>query len=231
MNSLNHVAIIMDGNGRWAKKRNLPRTAGHKQGTQKVRDIAIHASKKGVKCLTLFAFSTENWKRNEKEVNYIMSLPKVFFKSYMKDLMKYNMKVTMIGDKAKLPKQTREVIEDAIKGTSKNTGMILNFAMNYGSRADIAKAASKIAKDYKKGKLKNIKEDTISNYLSTSKLPEVDLMIRTSNEIRISNFLLYELAYSELIFIDKYWPDFSEKDFDNCLEEYNNRTRRFGDAK
>ncbi|MDO5442000.1 MAG: polyprenyl diphosphate synthase, partial [Bacillota bacterium] len=152
-------------------------------------------------------------------------------KSYMKDLMKYNMKVTMIGDKTKLPKQTREVIEDAIKGTSKNTGMILNFAMNYGSRADIAKAATKIAKDYKKGKLKSIKEDTISNYLSTSKLPEVDLMIRTSNEIRISNFLLYELAYSELIFIDKYWPDFSEKDFDNCLEEYNNRTRRFGDAK
>ena len=231
MNSLNHVAIIMDGNGRWAKKRNLPRTAGHKEGTQKVRDIAIHASKKGVKCLTLFAFSTENWKRNEKEVNYIMSLPKMFFKSYMKDVMKRNMQVRMIGDKKRLPKETREVIEDAIKTSKNNTGMILNFAMNYGSRDDIAKASLKMAKDYKKGKLKGINEDTVSKYLSTSKLPDVDLMIRTSNEIRISNFLLYELAYSELIFIDKYWPDFSKKDFDNCLEEYNSRTRRFGDAK
>lgn len=231
MNSLNHVAIIMDGNGRWAKQRKLPRTAGHKKGTEKVREIAIHASERGVKCLTLFAFSTENWKRSSKEVNYIMSLPKVFFKSYMKDLMKRNMQVRMIGDKTKLPKETREVIEDAIKESSKNTGMILNFAMNYGSRADIAKASLKMAKDYKNGKLKSIKEDTVSSYLSTSKLPELDLMIRTSNEIRISNFLLYELAYSELIFIDKYWPDFSKKDFDDCLEEFNNRTRRFGDAK
>lgn len=231
MNSLNHVAIIMDGNGRWAKQRNLPRTAGHKKGTQKVKEIAIHASKRGVKCLTLFAFSTENWKRNSKEVNYIMSLPKVFFKSYIKDLMKWNMKVEMIGNKKGLPKETLNVIEDAIKQTSKNTGMILNFAMNYGSRDDIAKASLKMAKDYKKGKLKQIKEDTISKYLSTSKLPELDLMIRTSNEIRISNFLLYELAYSELIFIDKYWPDFSPKDFDKCLEEYNKRGRRFGDAK
>ena len=221
----------MDGNGRWAKQRNLPRTAGHKKGTEKVREIAIHASERGVKCLTLFAFSTENWKRNEKEVNYIMSLPKMFFKSYMKDLMKRNMQVRMIGDKKRLPKETREVIEDAIKTSKNNTGMILNFAMNYGSRDDIAKASLKMAKDYKKGRIKSIKEDTVSKYLSTSKLPDVDLMIRTSNEIRISNFLLYELAYCELIFIDKYWPDFSKKDFDNCIEEYNSRTRRFGDAK
>lgn len=231
MNSLEHVAIIMDGNGRWAKQRNLPRTAGHKKGTQKVKEIAIHASERGVKCLTLFAFSTENWKRNSKEVNYIMSLPKMFFKSYMKDLMKRNMQVRMIGDKKRLPKETREVIEDAIKTSKNNTGMILNFAMNYGSRNDIAKASLKIAKDYKKGKLKSVNEETISKYLSTSKLPDVDLMIRTSNEIRISNFLLYELAYSELIFVDKYWPDFSKKDFDNCVNEYNKRGRRFGDAK
>ena len=160
-----------------------------------------------------------------------MSLPKVFFKSYMKDLMKRNMQVRMIGDKNKLPLETRKVIEDAIKTSKNNTGMILNFAMNYGSRDDIAKASLKIAKDYKKGKIKNINPDTISKYLSTSKLPDVDLMIRTSNEIRISNFLLYELAYSELIFIDKYWPDFSKKDFDNCINEYNKRVRRFGDVK
>lgn len=221
----------MDGNGRWAKKRNLPRTAGHKKGVEKVREIAIEANKKGVKCLTLFAFSTENWKRSSKEVNYIMSLPKIFFKSYMKELMDENIKVNMIGDINGLPDGTRKIIESAISQSSKNTGMILNFAMNYGSRRDIVNACTKIAKDFKKGKLSKIDEDTISNYLSTSNLPELDLLIRTSNEIRISNFLLYELAYSELLFVDRYWPDFSIKDFDNCINEYNKRQRRYGDAK
>ena len=231
MNSLEHIAIIMDGNGRWAKQRNLPRTAGHKKGVEKVREIAIHANEKGVKCLTLFAFSTENWKSSSKEVNYIMSLPKMFFKSYMKELMKNNIRVKMIGDIKRLPSETRKIIESAIKQSSHNTGMILNFAMNYGSRRDIANACSKIAKDYKKGKIKKIDEDTVGNYLSTSKLPELDLLIRTSNEIRISNFLLYELAYSELLFVDTYWPDFSEDDFDRCIDEYNKRQRRYGDAK
>ena len=228
MEGLNHIAIIMDGNGRWAKAKGLPRTAGHKQGVKTVRDIAIHANKLGIKCLTLYAFSTENWKRPIKEVNYIMSLPKVFFKSYLKELMENNIKITMIGDLSRIPIEAKTIFKAAIKETSHNTGMILNFALNYGGQDEIVKACKKYAKDYKEGKVKSLNEDSFKNYLYTKSLPEVDLMIRTSNEQRISNFLLYQLAYSEFIFLDTYWPDFNSEIFDKCIEEYNHRTRRFG---
>lgn len=228
MNSLNHIAIIMDGNGRWAKQRNLPRTMGHKKGVEKVREIAIYANQLGIKCLTLYAFSTENWKRPEKEVNYLMSLPKVFFKSYLKELMKNNIKVKMIGDFRKIPEEAKTIFKAAIKETSKNTGMVLNFALNYGGQDEIVKACKKYAKDYKDGKVKSLDEESFKDYLYTKDLPDVDLMIRTSNEQRISNFLLYQLAYSEFIFTDTYWPDFSKEDLDRCIEEYNHRTRRFG---
>lgn len=231
MNSINHIAIIMDGNGRWAKSKGLPRTAGHKKGVEKVRDIAIYANKLGLKCLTLYAFSTENWKRPEKEVSYLMSLPKVFFKSYLKELMENNIKVEMIGEWDRIPKEAKDIFKAAIKETSKNTGMILNFAMNYGGRDEIVYAAKKFAKDYKEGKVKSLTEDSFKKYLMTSHLPDVDLLIRTSNEIRLSNFLLYEIAYSEFIFIDRYWPDFSHEDLDNCIAEYNRRNRRFGDVE
>jgi len=231
MNDLKHIAIIMDGNGRWAKAKNMPRTMGHKKGTEKVREIAIYANKLGIKCLTLYAFSTENWKRDEKEVKYLFSLPKVFFKSYLKELMANNIKVEMIGDLRKVPEEAKEIFKDAIKTTSKNTGMVLNFALNYGGRDEIVKACKKYAKDYKNGKANSLDEESFKDYLMTAGLPEVDLMIRTSNEIRISNFLLYQLAYSEMIFIDRYWPDFSTSDLDDCIEEYNKRNRRFGDAK
>ena len=230
MNDLKHIAIIMDGNGRWAKEKGLPRTAGHKKGVEKVREIAIYANKLGVKCLTLYAFSTENWKRPVKEVNYLMSLPKVFFKSYLKELMLNNIKVEMIGEWNNIPAEAKSIFKAAIKETSKNTGMILNFAMNYGGRDEIVYACKKFAKDYRDGKVKSLNEESFKNYLMTSHLPDVDLLIRTSNEIRLSNFLLYEIAYSEFVFIDRFWPDFSCADLDFCIDEYYKRSRRFGDV-
>ena len=230
MNSLNHVAIIMDGNGRWAKEKGLPRTAGHKRGVEKVREIALYANKLGIKCLTLYAFSTENWKRPIKEVNYLMSLPKIFFKSYLKELMENNVKVEMIGKWDNIPDEAKSIFKAAIKETSKNTGMILNFAMNYGGRDEIVSACKKYAKEYKAGKAKTLNEESFKKYLMTGDLPDVDLLIRTSNEIRLSNFLLYEIAYSEFVFYDRYWPEFTCEDFDKCLDEYNNRHRRFGDV-
>ena len=230
MNSLNHVAIIMDGNGRWAKEKGLPRTAGHKRGVEKVREIALYANKLGIKCLTLYAFSTENWKRPIKEVNYLMSLPKIFFKSYLKELMANNVKVEMIGKWDNIPDEAKSIFKAAIKETSKNTGMILNFAMNYGGRDEIVSACKKYAKEYKAGKAKTLNEESFKKYLMTGDLPDVDLLIRTSNEIRLSNFLLYEIAYSEFVFYDRYWPEFTCEDFDKCLDEYNSRHRRFGDV-
>ncbi len=228
MNTLNHIAIIMDGNGRWAKKRNLPRTMGHKKGVEKVREIAIYANKLGIKCLTLYAFSTENWKRPEGEVNYLMSLPKIFFSSYLKELMENNIKIEMIGELDRIPSEAKQIFIDSIEKTKNNTGMILNFALNYGGQDEIVRACKKYSEDYKNGLVSDLDEESFKNYLYTKDLPEVDLMIRTSKEQRISNFLLYQLAYSEFIFVDTLWPDFSCQDLDNCIKEYNTRTRRFG---
>ena len=231
MNNLEHIAIIMDGNGRWAKEKGLPRTAGHKKGVETVREIAIYANSLGIKCLTLYAFSTENWKRPEKEGNYLMSLPAFFIKSYIKELMENNIRVTMIGEFDRIPSEAKSIFKAAIEQTKNNTGMILNFAMNYGGRDEIVHAAKLFAQDYKEGKVNDLNEETFKNYLMTKNLPDVDLLIRTSNELRLSNFLLYEVAYSEFVFIDRYWPDFNSKDLDYCIEQYNKRNRRFGDAK
>jgi len=228
MINLKHIAIIMDGNGRWAKEKGLPRTAGHKKGVEKVRDIAIYANKLGIKCLTLYAFSTENWKRPIEEVNYIMSLPKVFFSSYMKEIMENNIKIQMIGSLDRISKEAKDIFADAIEKSKDNTGLILNFALNYGGRDEIINACKKYADDVKNGLENNINEDTFNNYLYTKDLPEIDLMIRTSHELRLSNFLLYQLAYSEFIFSDVFWPDFTNEELDKCISEYERRTRRFG---
>ena len=228
MNSLNHLAIIMDGNGRWAKKNKLPRTAGHYKGVEVIRDITIHANKLGIKCLTVYAFSTENWKRSEEEVSYIMSLPKVFVDSYLKELMENNVRLMMIGEKERLPKETRDILEYAINETRNNTGLILNFAVNYGGRDEIVRAAKKYAEDYKNGLVDDLDEESFKNYLYTKDLPEVDLLIRTSYELRISNYLLYQIAYSEFIFTPVLWPDFSPEELDKCIEEYESRKRNFG---
>ena len=223
-----HIAIIMDGNGRWAKAQGKKRTEGHKEGVKNVRSIAIYANSLGVKCLTLYAFSTENWKRPVEEVDYLMSLPKVFFRAYLKELMEKNIKVTMIGDINRIPDEARKIFLDAIAKTSKNTGMILNFALNYGSRDEIVKACMAFAKDYKAGLVDTLTEESFNDYLMTAGLPDIDLLIRTSGEERISNFLLYQLAYSELIFRPEAWPDFNKQSLDACLEEFEHRSRRFG---
>ena len=231
MNNLEHVAIIMDGIGRWAKEKGLPRTAGHKRGVETVREIAIYANSLGIKYLTLYAFSTENWKRPENEVNFLMSLPAFFFKSYIKELMENNIKVTMIGEFDRIPLEAKTIFKNAIEQTKNNTGMVLNFAMNYGGRDEIIHACKRYAQDYAKGIVNDLNEESFKSYLMTKDFPDVDLLIRTSNELRLSNFLLYEVAYSEFVFINRYWPDFSSKDLDYCINEYNKRNRRFGDAK
>lgn len=228
MNELKHLAIIMDGNGRWAKKNMLPRTAGHYKGVEVLRNITIYANKLGIKCLTVYAFSTENWKRSIDEVSYIMSLPKIFFESYIKELMENNVKVMIIGQKDLIPEETMSVINDAIETTKNNTGLILNFAFNYGGRDEIVNAAKNYALDYKQGKVNDLDEDVFSNYLFTKDLPEVDLIIRTASEQRLSNFLLWQAAYAEFVFVDELWPDFSNEVLDRCIEEYNNRKRNFG---
>lgn len=228
MQDINHIAIILDGNGRWAKAKGLPRTAGHKVGVEKVREIALYANKIGIKCLTLYSFSTENWKRPLEEVNYIFSLPKIFFKSYLKELMENNVKIEMIGNIDRIPDEAKKVFLDAIEETKNNTGLILNFAVNYGGRDEIVQAANKFAQDYKDGKADLLNEETFKNYLMTSHLPEVDFLIRTSNEQRLSNYLLYQLAYSEFVFTDTLWPDFTPAELDRCIEIFKSRGRRFG---
>lgn len=228
MNTLNHLAIIMDGNGRWAKQNKLPRTAGHYKGVEVLRNITIYANRLGIKCLTVYAFSTENWKRSADEVNYIMSLPKIFFASYIKELMENNVRVMIIGDRERIPAETMRVIDDAIKTTRNNTGLILNFAFNYGARDEIVRAAKAYAKDYKDGKVSDLDEEGFASYLYTKDLPEVDLLIRTGSEMRLSNFLLYQLAYSEFVVIDTLWPDFNNEVLDSCIKEYQSRKRNFG---
>ena len=228
MNDLNHLAIIMDGNGRWAKQNRLPRTAGHYKGVEVLRNITIYANSLGIKCLTVYAFSTENWKRSQDEVSYIMSLPKIFFNSYIKELMDNNVRIMIIGDREKVPAETMKVIDEAIETTANNTGLILNFAFNYGARDEIVKAARKYAEDYKAGIVSDLDEEKFASYLYTADLPEVDLLIRTGSEMRLSNFLLYQLAYSEFIVINTLWPDFTSDILDECIREYRGRKRNFG---
>ena len=224
-----HIAIIMDGNGRWAKSKGLPRTAGHKQGAQNIRKIAIQCNQLGVKALTLYAFSTENWKRPEDEVDYLCKLPKFFFHSYLKELKKNNIRVTFLGELCKFPKETQDIVKNAVLETSMNTGLTLCFAINYGSRREIVLAAQKYAHDVLEGTVKNeLTEDMFEQYLMTYEMPEVELMIRTSGELRLSNFLLWQLAYAEFIFTDVAWPDFTEEQLGLAIDEFTLRDRRFG---
>jgi len=231
MNNIKHLAIIMDGNGRWAKKQNMPRTYGHKVGTDNVRDIAIACNELEISVLTVYAFSTENWKRPEEEVKYLMNLPKFFFEKFMKEIMEKNIKIKLMGYWDGIPSNARSVFEKAVEKSKNNTGMILNFAMNYGSQQEIVDACKKYANDVVNGRDNNIDIEGFKDYLLTNDLPEIDLMIRTSGEYRISNFLLFQLAYSELMFIDKAWPEFKKADLINCLNDFYNRDRRFGGLK
>ncbi|MGO3733208.1 MAG: isoprenyl transferase [Vagococcus sp.] len=231
-----HIAIIMDGNGRWAQSRMLPRIAGHKEGMNTVKTITKHASKLGVQVLTLYAFSTENWKRPTEEVDFLMKLPVDFFDTFVPELIKENVKVNVMGYQEYLPTHTQKAVENAMKQTERNTGMVLNFALNYGSRAEILTAVNALVKDAKDGKLTEVVDEALfSSHLMTASLgkdlQDPDLLIRTSGEERISNFLLWQIAYSELYFTDQYWPDFNGRVLEEAIGAFQLRNRRFGGLK
>ena len=228
-----HIAIIMDGNGRWAKKRSMPRVAGHREGMKTVRKITRCACDLGVKVLTLYAFSTENWKRPKSEVEFLMRLPEQFLNSFLPELMERNIKIEMIGVMDTLPEYTQKALKNAMQATKDNTGLILNFAMNYGGRAEIVMAMQQLMKDVEAGKLtiEDVNEQHISQYVMTAHLPEPDLLIRTSGEVRISNFMLWQLAYTEFWFTDTHWPDFDEACLKEAITVYQNRNRRYGGLK
>lgn len=225
-----HVAIIMDGNGRWAKKRGLPRIAGHKEGMTTVRRIVKAANRIDVKVLTLYAFSKENWKRPQAEVDFLMKLPKEFLTTYLPELIEENVKVQTIGDFDGLPSFTKEAIREAMEQTKHNDGLILNFALNYGGRYELVHAVQSMMQDIsdKKLQMEDIDETCISRYLYTEKLADPDLIIRTSGEHRLSNFLLWQSAYSELWFTEVLWPDFDELLFEQAVSDFQNRKRRYG---
>lgn len=229
-----HIAIIMDGNGRWAQNRRLPRIAGHKEGMETVKKVTKHASKLGVKVLTLYAFSTENWKRPTEEVNFLMQLPVDFFDTFVPELIAENVQVHVMGYTEYLPAHTQEAVKNAVAQTKDNTGMILNFALNYGSRAEIITATQAMAQEMLDtgASVDSLNEEQMSKHLMTGFLPEElrdpELVIRTSGEERISNFLLWQIAYSELFFTDALWPDFNGELLEKAIASYQNRNRRFG---
>lgn len=231
-----HIAIIMDGNGRWAQARHLPRVAGHQQGMETVKTVTIAASDLGVKVLSLYAFSTENWKRPEKEVSFLMNLPIRFFNQFVPDLVKHNVKVTVMGDITKLPEKTQVAVNNAMQDTAQCTGMVLNFALNYGGRDEITRATQAIAKEVQTGQLNpdDITEDVLSQHMMSAQLTpygDPELLIRTSGEERLSNFMLWQVAYSEFVFMDEHWPDFDGESLKRAISIFQHRHRRFGGLK
>lgn len=228
-----HVAIIMDGNGRWAKEHGLKRTEGHREGMEAIRRVAHHAANRGVKVLTLYAFSTENWKRPPQEVHYLMKLPVEFFDRFVPELIENNIRVHMMGIEEKVPSSTLKSIHKAMDETKHCTGMVLNFAFNYGGRLEITEAIKTIAQDVLEGQVavRDIDEELIAQQLFSNDLApysDIDLMIRTSGEQRLSNFMLWQNAYSEFYFAEKNWPDFNGELFDQALSSYQQRHRRYG---
>jgi len=225
-----HIAIIMDGNGRWAKKKGLPRSFGHREGIKNLESLVKSAQKIGIKVMTVFAFSTENWQRPEKEVNMLMHAFDSFLKAKLKYIIKNNIRLLVMGSRSRIPDFLLKRIKDAEDRTAHCKGFILNIAFNYGSRLEIVDAVKSIAGDCLSGKIKasDINEELFSAYLLTKDLPELDLFIRTSGEKRLSNFLLWQASYSELYFTEKFWPEFKEDDLKLALKEYSSRQRRYG---
>ena len=225
-----HIAIIMDGNGRWAKERGLPRIAGHREGINSVREITRICGEIGVKYLTLFTFSTENWNRPKREVKALMTLLLSTIKKEIKELHKNNVKFSTIGDISILPKSTEKGIKEGIELTFNNSGLNLILALNYGSRQEILSAVNNIINDIKKKDIEidSIDENISSSYLYTNNCPDPDLLIRTSGELRISNFLLWQSAYTEMYLTDTYWPSFRENELFQAILDFQNRERRFG---
>ena len=225
-----HTAIIMDGNGRWAEQKGMPRIFGHQNGVTAVRKIVEAASKFNIKYLTLFTFSVENWDRPTSEVDTLMGLLVQTLKDEFEEMFKNNIKLNAIGDLDSLPNEVREELYSIIESTKRNTGMTLTLALSYGGKQEIFKAVKEISEKVKNDIicLDNFDDSVINDHLYTSDLPDVDLLIRTSGEKRISNFLLWQIAYAELYFTDVYWPDFTEEDLEKAIVEYQNRERRFG---
>ena len=233
MNTPKHIAIIMDGNGRWASKRFLPRIQGHQKGVKAVRKVVKHCAKLGIETLTLFAFSSENKNRSNEEVSLLFKLFLSVLKQEVNKLNKHNVKLKIIGDLDLFPQEVQQTAVDAQALLANNTGLTLVIAANYGGQWDIAQAAQQIAKRAANNEINvdDINIDTFSQYLSLADQPKVDLLIRTSGELRISNFLLWEIAYSELYFTNTLWPDFSPAELDKAVESFNHRDRRFGERK
>ena len=228
-----HVAIILDGNGRWAKSKGMPRNFGHMQGAKNVEVICEEAYNMGVKYLTVYAFSTENWNRPQDEVDALMKLLRNYMKTCLKRAEKNDMRVRVIGDKSRLDDDIREKIAELEEATKNNGGLNFQIAINYGSRDEMRRAMTALAKDCVEGKVNpdEISEALFDTYLDTHDIPDPDLMIRTSGEQRLSNYLLWQLAYSEFYFTDVPWPDFSKKELEKAIEQYNKRDRRFGGVK
>ena len=225
-----HIAIIMDGNRRWAKEKGIETKLGNKAGAENLEKLANFANDIGLKYLTVYAFSTENWKRTKEEVGALMVLLKSYVDKFLKRANTNNIKIRVLGDLERLDSGLRESIAEIVEKSSNNTGLTLNIAFNYGGRDEITNAVKHIAKDVENGKMKidEIDEQVISNKLYTCGEPDPDLLIRTGGELRISNFLLWQLAYTEFLFVDKYWPDFSEEDLLNAIHTFQTRKRRFG---
>ena len=228
----NHIAIILDGNGRWAKKRGMPRSFGHVKGCENLEDICEVAKELGVKYLTVYAFSTENWKRSKEEVDGLMKLFRNYLKKCIKISQKNNMRVKVIGDITAFDSDIQESIEKLEDFSKDFTDLHFQIALNYGSRDEITRAVNRMLEDQKAGKLETpVSENTISGYLDTAGIPDPDLMIRTSGELRLSNYLLWQLAYSEFYFTDVPWPDFRKEELVKAIEKYNERDRRYGGVK
>lgn len=230
LNIPRHVAIIMDGNGRWAKKKRMPRNYGHTQGAKTIEKICEEAYKLGIEYLTVYAFSTENWKRPTEEVEALMKLLQSYLETSIKTSMKNNMRIRVIGDKSKLSEDIRKSIEKLEEASKNNTGLNFQVAINYGSRDELLRAAKALSMDVKAGKIEidQIDEATFEQYLDTRGIPDPDLLIRTSGEQRLSNYLLWQMAYTEFYFPDVLWPDFNKKELIKAVEYYSGRTRKFG---
>ena len=228
-----HVAIIMDGNGRWAKARNLPRTHGHLEGVKRVEEITDAANNLGIKALTLFTFSTENWSRPESEVSMLMNILTTVLNEKIKKIKEGNIKFQTIGRRDRIPESVLNTLNKVMEETKNNTGLIMNLAFNYGARIEIVDAVKNIARSVKEGHLniEDINEESFSRFLYTQGLPDPDLLIRTSGEKRISNFLLWQLSYAEFYFTDILWPDFKTEEFNKAIIAYQNRERRFGSVE
>ena len=233
MNIPKHVAIILDGNGRWAKSKGMPRNYGHTMGAKNVETVCQAADELGIKYLTLYAFSTENWNRPENEVNALMTLLESYLKNCIRTADKNNMRVRMIGDASRLSEKFQKRIAELEEASRDNTGLNLTIAINYGSRDEMIRAMKKMADDRDHGVIskEDIGEELFASYLDTKELPDPDLLIRTSGEQRLSNYLLWQLAYSEFYFTDVPWPDFHKAELEEAVRAYNNRDRRFGALK